>query len=246
MSYSQLSPNPGLAPYIDAYWTVRGSNTGTKAERIMPDGCVDIIINLGEEFLTDDNSFMLKSHQTYLVGTMTRYKEITHPHDANLIGIRFKPAGFSFFFTYSSLYEITDKTVEFDKKLAPEINEQSKDLTDSLNHFFTQRLTISYPGQLLVDIIADATNLKGQISIEALAKRHFISPRQLERLFKLHIGTRPKEYINFIRYQSTLEKIRNNHTKKSLIDIALESGYYDHAHLSNEIRKYTGSTPSGL
>ena len=216
------------------------------AERIMPDGCVDIILNLGEEFLTDDNSFLMKNQHIYLVGTMTRYKEIAHPNETNLIGIRFKPAAFSFFFKYSSLHEIADKTVEFDKKLVPEINEYCNDLADCLNHFFGERLSLSYPGQLLVAIIADAINLKGQISIDALAKRHFISPRQLERLFKLHIGTSPKEHINFIRYQSTIEKIRNNHTKKSLIDIALECGYYDHAHLSNEIRKYTGSTPSGL
>lgn len=52
MTYRQLLPSPGLAPYIDAYWTVTGKNTKAKDEKIMPDGCIDIILNLGEDFLT--------------------------------------------------------------------------------------------------------------------------------------------------------------------------------------------------
>jgi hypothetical protein len=157
--YRQLLPSPGLAPYIDAYWTVTGKNTKAAAEKIMPHGCVDIILNLGEDFLTDDNSFLMKNRHAYLVGTMTRYKEIVHPGDTNLIGIRFKPAAFSFFYTYSSLHEIADKTVEFDKRSVPEINEYTKDLTGCLNRFFTDRLTLSYPRQLLVAVIGDANFL---------------------------------------------------------------------------------------
>jgi AraC-like DNA-binding protein len=177
---------------------------------------------------------------------MTRYKEITRPDYSNLIGIRFKPAAFSVFYKYSSLHEIADKTVEFDKKLIPQIHEGTADLTNCLDRFFTGRLSISYPGNLLLAIIEDVTNLKGQITVDALAKRHFISLRWLERYFKLYTGISPKEFINFVRYQSVLEKITNNHANKSLLEIAFESGYYDHAHLSNEIRKYTGSTPSEL
>jgi AraC-like DNA-binding protein len=246
MSYRQLSPCSDLAPYIDAYWVVTGKKINDAVEKIMPDGCIDIILNLGEDCHVNDSNLLMKNRHAYLVGTMTCYKEITRPRDTNLVGIRFKPAAFSFFYKYSSLHEIADKTVEFDKKSFPEINEDTTNLADCLNRFFTNRLSVSYPGKLLLAIIEDATNLKGQITVDALAKRHFISLRWLERYFKLYTGISPKEFINFVRYQSVLEKIRNNHTNKSLLEIAFESGYYDHAHLSNEIKKYTGSTPSEL
>jgi AraC-like DNA-binding protein len=246
MKYHQLLPCPDLTPYIDAYWTVTGKKTNDVAEKIMPDGCIDIILNLGEDFHVDNGDLLMKNSHAYLVGTMTRYKEITRPRDTNLVGIRFKPAAFSFFYKYSSLHEIADKTVEFDKRSIPDINEDTPDLTDCLNRFFTNRLSVSYPGKLLLAIIEDTISLKGQITVHALGKRHFISPRQLERYFKLYAGISPKEFINFIRYQSAFEKIRNNHAKKSMLEIAFESGYYDHAHLANEIRKYTGSAPSGL
>jgi len=246
MSYQQFSPSPGLAPYIDAYWTLTGKNAKTVAEKIMPDGCVDIILNLGEDVLTGDSDLRMKNRYTYLVGTMTRYKQIVRWGDTNLVGIRFKPGAFSFFYKYASLHEIIDKTVEFDGKLIPEIYESTKDLAGLLNRYFTDRFSLSYPGQSLVAVIADVKHLKGQVTVEALGKRNFISPRQLERLFKLHVGNSPKEFINFVRYQSAIEKIRDNPARKSLLDIAFESGYYDHAHLSNEVRRYAGLPPSEL
>ncbi|MHA4809540.1 DUF6597 domain-containing transcriptional factor [Flavitalea flava] len=246
MRYRQVLPHRDLAPYIDAYWTITGKSTIAAAEKIMPDGCIDIILNLGEDFKTDNGSFLMKNQQAYLVGTMTRYKEIIRSGDTNLIGIRFKPGAFLFFYNHSFLHQIVDKTVEFEKKAAPEINEDSRDLASCLNRFFLDKLSPSYPIQLLNAVVADINKLKGLVTVEALAKKHFISLRQLERNFKLYIGISPKEYINFVRYQFVLEKIRNNHPKKSLQDIACDSGYYDHAHLSNEIRKHTGSTPSEM
>ncbi len=116
MSYRQLSPCTDLAPYIDANWIVTGKKINDAVEKNMPDGCNDIILNLGEDCHVNDSNLLMKNRHAYLVGTMTCYKEITRPRDTNLVGIRFKPAAFSFFYKYSSLHEIADKTVEFDKK----------------------------------------------------------------------------------------------------------------------------------
>jgi len=80
--------------------------------------------------------------------------------------------------------------------------------------------------------------------VEELARRHFITARQLERSFSYYIGVSPKEFINQERFRHALNAIR--HRERDLSDIALACGYYDQAHLSNEIRKYTGSTPSQL
>lgn len=70
--------------------------------------------------------------------------------------------------------------------------------------------------------------------------------RQLERCFKKHIGITPKEFANIIRFQFAFSKIKHNEQRKSLLDIAFDTGYYDHAHLSNAIKRYTGLAPSQL
>ena len=47
MAYTEYHPHPALAPYIDAYWKVTGDNMPLATQTILPDGCVDIIMNLG-------------------------------------------------------------------------------------------------------------------------------------------------------------------------------------------------------
>lgn len=55
----------------------------------MPDCCVDIIVNLGTNFVSDGYGFIMENERAYLVGTMTRHKEIIREKDTHLIGIRF-------------------------------------------------------------------------------------------------------------------------------------------------------------
>lgn len=244
MTYAQFNPHPALIAYIDAYWTATGNGVALKTEKILPDGCVDIIFNLGADCKTDNDNFLMKNDKAYLVGTMTRFKETTMSPETKLLGIRFKPAAFSAFYKYASLHEVTDKTVEFEKILSPDIQKTIQHSTSYLNHFFLNRL--SKPKHILLPVVGDIQNNKGQLNVNDLAQRHFTTIRQLERSFKQCIGISPKEFINLVRYQFTLAKIQSNTSNRSFLDIAFECGYYDHAHLTNEVKKYTGVAPSQL
>ena len=109
MAYKQFNPHPALADYVDAYWTATGDGNELKTEKILPDGCVDIIFNLGADCKTDNSTFTMQNEKAYLVGTMTRFKETDFYPETNLLGIRFKPAAFSAFYKFSSLHELTDR-----------------------------------------------------------------------------------------------------------------------------------------
>lgn len=244
MAYNQFNPHPALAAYIDAYWTVAADGNELTTEKILPDGCVDIIFNLGADCKTDNSRFTMHNEKAYLVGTMTRFKETNVNPETNLLGIRFKPAAFSAFYKFSSLHEVTDQTVGFEKTLSPDLQKTIQYSTAYLNHFFLNKL--SKPKHILLPVIADIQNHKGQLSAHALAQRHFTTTRQLERSFKQHVGISPKEFINFVRYQFTLSVIKNKASNRSLLDIAFECGYYDHSHLTNEVKRYTGVAPSQL
>jgi AraC-like DNA-binding protein len=244
MIYTQFNPHPALSNYIDAYWTVEGEGNGLEAERILPDGCVDIILNLGAACKTDNGNFLMENEKAYLVGTMTRLKEANLSRDAKLLGIRFKPGAFSFFYKFSSLHEVKDITIEFDKVLSPDLKKAIRYPIEYFNHFLLDRL--SRPKHTLLPVINDIQNHKGQMDVKTLAGQHFTTVRQLERSFKQHIGASPKELISLIRYQLVHSAIENNTTNRSLLDIAFEYGYYDHSHLTNEFKRYTGIAPSGF
>lgn len=244
MIYTQFNPHPALSNYIDAYWTAEGEGNGLEAERILPDGCIDIIVSLGASCKTDNGNFLMENEKAYLVGTMTRVKEANLNRDSKLIGIRFKPGAFSFFYTFSSLHEVKDITIEFDKTQAPDLKKAIRYPIEYFNHLLLNRL--SKPKHILLPVVDDIRNHKGQIDVKTLADRHFTTVRQLERDFKQNIGASPKELISLIRYQFVHSAIENNTTNRSLLDIAFEYGYYDHSHLTNEFKRYTGIAPSGF
>jgi AraC-like DNA-binding protein len=246
MSYTEFHPHQALAPYIDAYWRVRSDDPVLVpvTERIMPDCCVDIILNPGSDTIADADGFMMRHGKAYLVGTMTRWKETVREKDTHLVGIRFKPGAFDHFYRWASLHETTDRIVEFEGSLSPGIGLLTGDFTGRLDEFFGRRL--QPPRDSILPFIGGITATSGQVTVAALAKTHYTSPRQLQRLFRRRLGIGPKEFISFTRYQTALRNIKRDYARKTLLDIAFDSGYYDHAHLTNEVRKYAGLTPSQL
>lgn len=242
MIYKEIEPHPDLADYIDAFWICEGAGKQCVSEIILPDNCVDLIFNLGEKCKTDNGEVTMYSGKTYLVGVMTTFKETFIDSSNKLVGVRFKPSAFRSFYRYVPLNEIKDITIEFDQALSPDIGKIKKQATAYLNEFFIRGLAKAKDN--LFNVIKDIETAKGQINVEKLAKRNNVTTRQLERTFKMQIGISPKEFANVVRFRAALSKIKHNKSRQSLSAIAFECGYYDHAHLSNEIKKYTGVAPS--
>lgn len=247
MLYTTITPHPLLAPYIDAYWSVQSAGPVVSVGKILPDGCVDIIFNLGED------AGDMKSGRAYLIGAMTTPIESHVSPGTRLLGIRFKPAAFWAFYSFSSLHEITDDNVECDKGLAPDLmlagherdsgGNWMRTAAEGLNMYFMNRLM--RPKHTLFPLLEDIRMHRGLVRVEELAQRHFITVRQMERNFRYYIGISPKEFLNQERFRYTLQRVNRRQPGESLFDIALECGYYDHSHLTNEIKRYTGETPSG-
>jgi AraC-like DNA-binding protein len=244
INYREIAPHRALSPFIDAYWTVTGDNTGYFPDKVLPDACVDIILNTGPAFAPEIGATQMDTGRAYLIGTMTRFKEMIRPPATRLTGIRFKPGGFPFFYDHLILKDTADKTVEFDPGLVPPIPETPSNLAAYLDRWFADRLTV--PSQQTLTLIESIHQVRGRITVSELAKRNFVTTRQLERLFSLYLDISPKEFINVTRFQYAFDKIHQEPSRKRLLDIACECGYYDHAHLANDIKRYTGSTPSDL
>jgi AraC-like DNA-binding protein len=226
MSYKEYLPHPALQSYIAAYWTFRASGEGT--HRILPDCCADLIYNI------DVGSM--------LVGTMTTFKDTARQPGTSVVGIRFKPGGISAFYRLN-LQEVTNLTVPYEDKQLSEIIYRRKDVKNKLDIHFLKKLHIQSPP--LSAVMEDITNNKGQLSVADLLSRHAMSERTLERVFKQHTGVSIKGMIRLVRFTNVLEIIRTNGTE-SLTRIAYTAGYYDQAHLCNEVKSFTGLTPAQL
>ena len=96
MRYCEIKPSPLLSQFIECFWTLErdGAHEPSEPERILPDGCVELILNFGSPFRErrDDGRQELQPN-FFLVGQMTRPMLISSSGHVELIGIRFHPGG---------------------------------------------------------------------------------------------------------------------------------------------------------
>jgi transcriptional regulator GlxA family with amidase domain len=93
----------------------------------------------------------------------------------------------------------------------------------------------------VVDLIRRA---RGQARIDAIARSVGWSPRSIERAFLREIGVRPKLYARIVRLNAVLARLDPTE-RASVVDLALEAGYFDQAHLLRDFRLLAGRTPRG-
>jgi AraC-like DNA-binding protein len=230
MAYREYLPHPALRPYIEAYWTVNSDQQPTQlSRRILPDGCADLI-------------FALEA-QSYLVGTMTVFKDTLTSPSMSLIGVRFRAGGMNVFYPQPQ-YEITDLKLPFKDPKLSDLIWSAHNLPAVIDHYYLQK--IPFRATLMSAIVSDIQYTKGKTSLPQLVDKYHISERKLERLFKKEVGITVKGYSKIIRFVHTLELLQDVERSKSMVQIAVEAGYYDQAHLCNEIKKYAGSTPAML
>jgi AraC-like DNA-binding protein len=244
MTYKQFLPDAALAAYVDAFWTVTGEGREAEPGKILPDGCIDLIVNLGDNCKANAHGFVMRPDKTYLVGTMTRYAEIETTAATHLVGVRFKPAAISAFYQFGALQEVTNQVVEVDRPCSFDLQQIVQQPTCYLNQYLLSRL--SPPNHPLIAIANDIQQHGGQTAVRLLAQKHHMTICQLERGFWQHVGISPKAFSNLVRYRVALKLIQTKSQRRSLLDIVAECGYYDHAHLTNAIRQYTGQPPSGF
>ncbi|PCJ59490.1 MAG: hypothetical protein COA79_10615 [Planctomycetota bacterium] len=84
-------------------------------------------------------------------------------------------------------------------------------------------------------------NYANPIEIKNIAKEVHLSVSQFERNFKKVFKTSPLKYIQKVRLDIAIQKIID--TNRSISEIALESGFYDHSHFCHYFKKQTELSP---
>ncbi|MBV9578370.1 MAG: helix-turn-helix transcriptional regulator, partial [Chloroflexi bacterium] len=91
------------------------------------------------------------------------------------------------------------------------------------------------------------TRSRGQLSVADLADELGWSERHLGQRFGAEFGLSPKvtaRVMRFDRARRLLQRRVAAATSLRLTDLALECGYYDHAHLTREFSEMAGCSPS--
>jgi len=150
------------------------------------------------------------------------------------------------------------------------VNQRCKasDLTNIFNDTFIERLSNQHNTQSMVQIteeflikylycrnqkidtkilfaVDQINRNKGVLSIRSLIADVCLCQRHFERKFKTYTGYSPKEYSRIVKFWNAIDILRNT-SYDNLLSTAVLAGYYDVPHLSREIKRLSGNTPSSF
>ncbi len=254
MEYNTYDPSPDLASFIKCFWSLKVPQeaSGTK-QQILPDGCLEMIFNLGDDIkrYTDSDDFIIQP-ASFVMGQLTKPFFIEPTGDVDTFAARFYPGGFGHFVKIP-LQDLSNKETEFSGMFDPN---KAKDLVENIRESRNIADRISIVEEFLLSIIdknIDSNELinatidtilstKGTLGIEEIIGSSKSKRRQLERKFSSMVGLSPKQLCRIIRLQSSLQLMLKN-DGMDLTQIGNESQYFDQSHFIKDFRDFTGISP---
>ncbi|HEY1469364.1 MAG TPA: helix-turn-helix domain-containing protein [Candidatus Acidoferrum sp.] len=251
-----LAPGPPLSRFVELLWYYRNDPQPHAKERLMPDGCVSIVINLAEDqtrlYDPDDTRKMFTLDGCTLSGPQTRSFAIDTDEQNHVVGISFRPAGAVPFLKLPST-ELCDQHLElgdlwgsFARHLRDRVLEAPTPLgklralelalLQRAAGMFDDHPTVEYAVKTFLHAPQTA-NITKVVSETGFSSRRFIE------LFKYHVGLTPKLFCRVRRFQSVLRRITSGRPVR-WTDVALDCGYFDQAHFIHDFRAFSGINPS--
>jgi AraC-like DNA-binding protein len=250
MMYREHPPAGPLTRHIECYWSIQASidRTTPVTSHVLPDGCMDIIITLGDPVSATGSS----SGPAYAVGTMTRPLEVRYAGALHLMGVRFRPGGAAQYLSVDAP-GLTDGSTPLD------------DIWGAEAHYLRERLATAPHLAARVDVLDQAllgrlrdgpsavdeavlraaeiaTARGGRASVDSMAEAAGLGRRQLERRFLAAVGIPPKMACRVVRFRDAVARMHAC-PRAPLSWIALEAGYADQAHFTREFRELAETTP---
>ena len=239
-----FQPKGRLSAYVQAVWSTSISNeaSGSIKRWLQGDACGGILFNLGGSIYLDEN---LYSTGEIVLPVSKQAHSVTLPPGSQLAGIRFHP-GISFGIFrrhYNKPVAVKDYVLQPELRAVasrlvytPGNQARIVELYKWLNKVIDFSRVIPEP--LLQSINA----MQKTQTIGIVGNGFTLSQRQLERQFQKRLSMTPKQYQRIIRVQKTLNFLKHS-PKTNLVELALNKGFSDQAHMTREFKQIAKITP---
>jgi AraC-like DNA-binding protein len=222
---------------------------------ILPDGAVELIINLGDpQKLCHPHNFARSTsfRHSWISGERTAPIVIDEAGEVHLIGVRLRPGG-AWPFLGLPLSEFTGRVVELDAVLGREIDRLRDDVGEAsddearfalVEAWLLQRLQARAQPPRAVSYALEVIRRGGDaVRIGQIADEIGLSHKHLLREFDRCVGLSPKIFARVCSFQRAINWIGHK-ASVDWADAAVVCGYYDQAHFIHEFRTFSGLTPA--
>lgn len=258
MEYKVYTPPDALRPYVDSLWS---SSTSGDADRETPPQCC---LPLGmSEFIvqvkgTDSRNLLSGrwrySPRVYFLGVMTQPVTWTMRGGALMVGARLKPEGMVRLF-HTPLATFQNQETD----AMPFLDREERGMLDEILRAVDTdeaiaRLVRMLEGQLermpevedrFLKALARVRAQRRSWDKDAMNDALCVSDRQMQRMFKTHLGLSPKTYFRIMRFREAYDTTIARR-EVDWIDLSCTLGYSDQAHFIRDFKRYTGITPGAF
>ena len=250
--YSLAFPVPALADFIENYWfvvTPPGASMNLSVD-VFADARADLVFNFGAPYTRLEPGRVESLRHSNLDAQRVHPITIRQRGEVIVAGVRFKTAGLGAF--VSSVHRWTNRVVPIATIFGRDIVALERALREKigddkaqgalLDAYFVSRLDVTDSKKQLWALKSKIEAARGLVRIDELCDETGTSIRQVDRLFREHLGVRPKTFARIARFQNAIGLLKKD-PGCTIADVAARCGYYDQSHFVHEFRRFAGAPP---
>ena len=238
--YREFAPPAALRPFVRVIWTYAAPDPSMTIQRIAPDGCPELIFDLGAPYAEEgpDGTFHLQPYALF-AGQMTRPLVMRPTGPTELVAIRFEPDGARDFLGLP-LATATDRRLDMTARLAG-FAPPPGDPEGQAAAFVAWLDDLRRRGDWAIDPVIRA-------EIEAAAEDNPISCRSpgdrraLQRRFADRVGVSPRMLRSIFRFRRVFDHAATPSADTSWLEAGLDAGYFDQPQMARDFRRFLGCT----
>jgi AraC-like DNA-binding protein len=249
------SPGPPLSQFVELFWYYQGITHPHNKERLMPQGTVELVINLHENQCRVYDRVHQDEFQTFpgalVCGPHSNFFIIDTASQAEVLGVHFRPGGM-FPFLKLPADELQNQHVGLDALWRAHAGE----LRERVLAAPTPRCKVQVLEQFLMTQALKPLSRNTAVgfalrefqrceipAVGAVTEQIGMSARRFIQVFSQEVGLAPKLFCRVQRFQQVLQIVHRGR-EVDWAEIALSCGYFDQAHFIHDFKEFAGINPT--
>lgn len=238
--YAEFAPPPSLAPWVKVVWTYAAPAPSDTIQRIAPDGCPELILDIGAPYeeLGPEGVWRLQPRALF-AGQMTRPIAIRPAGPVELVAVRFHPDGARDWLG-TSLSTATDlrlDVVDRIGRLTPPAGDPEAQCRVMTNALEAHRLRDGWTVDPVIRAEVEAIVADGPTPARTPAEQ-----RALQRRFLDRVGVSPRALRSITRLRRVFDHVVPGDPDAGWLEAGLEAGYFDQPQMARDFRRFLGCT----
>ena len=242
MQFASRAPHPALRRHIRTLTGWHEKADGPVVRDEVPGGRIVLVVSFGPRMDIDGRRFT-----SFAAGLHDRPARTEHDGLGHGIQAYLTPLGARRLLGMP-MGELTRRVVELEDLIGAGARELAERLAEApdwsarfalLERAIAERVLEAPP--VAPELEWAWRRLHDSVSIGGLADELGWSRRRLAATVDRELGMSPKPLARLLRFERAVERLRAG---AGLVDVALDSGYYDQAHFNRDFREFAGVTPT--